>query len=96
MTGNLFLYNGSPISWRSERQKKFALSTADAEYYSASRAADEVIYIRYFLWSRSGWSLEAKVIFISAEPLEHWVNPCLRRGQQCWPLLGLVMGRVPG
>ena len=48
-TGNLFLYNGTPISWRSKLQKTIALSTAEAEYYSASRAAIEVIYLRYLL-----------------------------------------------
>ena len=48
-TGNLFLYNGTPISWRSKLQKTIALSTAEAEYYSASRAAVEVIYLRQLL-----------------------------------------------
>jgi hypothetical protein len=43
-TGNLFLYNRSPISWRSKLQKTIALSTAEAEYYAASTAAVEVIY----------------------------------------------------
>ena len=50
-TGNLFLYNRSPISWRSKLQKTIALSTAEAEYYSASTAAVEVIYLRYLLRS---------------------------------------------
>ena len=48
-TGNLFLYNGTPISWRSKLQKTISLSTAEAEYYSASSAAVEVIYLRYLL-----------------------------------------------
>ncbi len=30
-TGNLFLYNRLPISWRSKMQKTIALSTAEAE-----------------------------------------------------------------
>jgi hypothetical protein len=50
-TGNLFLYNRSPVSWRSKLQKTIALSTAEAEYYSASTAAVEVIYLRYLLRS---------------------------------------------
>jgi hypothetical protein len=48
-TGNLFLYSRAPISWRSKLQKTVALSTAEAEYYSASSAAIEVIYLRYLL-----------------------------------------------
>ncbi len=52
-TGNLFkfLYNRSQISWQSKLQKTIALSTAEAKYYSASRAAVEVIYLRYLLHS---------------------------------------------
>ena len=45
-SGNLCLYNRSPIPWRSKLQKTTALSTAEAEYYSASTAATEVLYIR--------------------------------------------------
>jgi hypothetical protein len=48
-TGNHFLYNGTIISWRSKLQKTIALSTAEAEYYSASRATVEVIYLRQLL-----------------------------------------------
>ena len=50
-TGNVFLYNRAPISWKSKLQKTIALSTAEAEYYSASTAAVEVIYLRYLLKS---------------------------------------------
>jgi hypothetical protein len=35
-SGNLCLYNRSPISWRSKQQKTTALTTAEAEYYDAS------------------------------------------------------------
>ncbi len=43
------LYNKSPISWKSKTQKTTALSTAEAEYYSASTAALEVLYLRSLL-----------------------------------------------
>ena len=43
------LHNKSPISWKSKMQKTTALSTAEAEYYSASTAAMEVLYLRYLL-----------------------------------------------
>jgi hypothetical protein len=33
--GMLMLYNKSPISWQSKMQKTTALSTAEAEHYSA-------------------------------------------------------------
>lgn len=48
-TGNIFRYNFGPISWKSKLQKTISLSTAEAEYYSASTAAVEVIYLRNLL-----------------------------------------------
>ena len=39
----------SPVLWRSKLQKTTALSTAEAEYYSASTAATEVLYLRNLL-----------------------------------------------
>jgi hypothetical protein len=56
----LFRYNDGPISWKSKLQKTVALSTAEAEYYSASSAAVEVIYLRNLLKSmgfgQSSWT----------------------------------------
>jgi hypothetical protein len=48
-TGNVFRYNFGPIAWKSKLQKTISLSTAEAEYYSASTAAVEVIYLRNLL-----------------------------------------------
>ena len=48
-SGNLMLYNKSPIMWRSKMQKSIALSTAEAEYYSVSEMAIEMIYLRNLL-----------------------------------------------
>ncbi len=52
-SGKFCLYNRSPILWHSKMQKTTALSralsTAEAEYYSASTAATEVLYLRNLL-----------------------------------------------
>jgi hypothetical protein len=40
------LYSQTPITWRSKMQKTTALSTAEAEYYSASTAGSDVLYFR--------------------------------------------------
>ncbi len=40
-SGTLMLYNKTPIRWRSKMQKSIALSTAEAEYYSAGT---EILY----------------------------------------------------
>jgi hypothetical protein len=45
MSGMLMLYNKLPISWKSKRQKTPALSSAEAEYYSAATATIEVLYL---------------------------------------------------
>ena len=49
INGNIFLYNGAPIAWKSKLQTSVALSTAEAEYYSASPGAVEVIYLSQLL-----------------------------------------------
>jgi hypothetical protein len=43
------LYNRCPVLWRSKMQKSVALSSAEAEYYSASEMAIEIIYLRTLL-----------------------------------------------
>ena len=48
-SGTLMLYNKAPIMWKSKMQKTTALSTAEAEYYSASTAGTEILYLRALL-----------------------------------------------
>ena len=43
------MLNGAAISWRSKRQPTVALSSAEAEFISASAMVQEVIYLRKFL-----------------------------------------------
>jgi hypothetical protein len=44
-TGLLARYKRGPVSWRSKMHKTVALSTAEAEYYSASEMAIEILYL---------------------------------------------------
>ena len=48
-TGYCLFLNGGPVSWKSTRQKSVSLSTAEAEWYAASEAGKEVVYLRYIL-----------------------------------------------
>lgn len=48
-TGYVFKYNGSPITWCSQRQQTVSLSTTEAEYIAASAATKEAIWLRYLL-----------------------------------------------
>ena len=41
----------SPVLWRSKMQKTVSLSSAEAEYFSASEMAVEIIYLRNLLAS---------------------------------------------
>ena len=50
-SGMVMLYNKSQIMWKSKMQKTTALSTAEAEYYSALMAGCEVLYLRALLHS---------------------------------------------
>ena len=43
------MLNGAAVSWRSKRQPTVALSSAAAEFISASTTVQEVIYLRKFL-----------------------------------------------
>jgi hypothetical protein len=45
-TGLLARYNKSIVLWRSRMHKTIALATAEAEHYSASEIAVEIIYLR--------------------------------------------------
>jgi hypothetical protein len=43
---HLVFLNGAAISWRSKLQTSTALSTCEAEFYAASRLANEVLWLR--------------------------------------------------
>jgi hypothetical protein len=49
VTGYIVMLNGAAVSWQSKRQQVTALSTAEAEYYAASNAACEILYLRRIL-----------------------------------------------
>ena len=44
------MLNGGAVSWKSTKQKSVSLSTAEAEWYAASEAGKEIIYLRSILF----------------------------------------------
>lgn len=46
ITGNVFKFQGSVISWASKKQKTVALSTTEAEYMALSASCQEAIWLR--------------------------------------------------
>ena len=49
VTGYVTFLNGTPISWRSIKQRVVALSSTEAEYISAAACAREIHWVRNFL-----------------------------------------------
>jgi hypothetical protein len=49
ISGYVFRYRGSAISWSSKCQAPIALSTTEAEYIAAAHAVKEAIWLRRFL-----------------------------------------------
>ena len=48
-SGYIFMLNGAAISWKSQRQKSTALSTAEAEYIALAECAKEALWIQGLL-----------------------------------------------
>jgi hypothetical protein len=48
-TGYVIMMNGGPISWKSVKQKSVSLSTAEREWYAASEAGEELLYLRIIM-----------------------------------------------
>ena len=48
-SGFVFLLNGGPVSWSSQRQSVVALSTTEAEYIALSHGTKEAIWLRRIL-----------------------------------------------
>ena len=49
ISGYLFYFFGSLISWSAVKQKSIALSSTEAEYYAMSHAFKEALWLRVFL-----------------------------------------------
>ena len=48
-TGYVFTVGGAAVSWVSRLQKINALSTTEAEYVAATKAAKEIIWLQFFM-----------------------------------------------
>ncbi|KAG5898489.1 hypothetical protein JTB14_015493 [Gonioctena quinquepunctata] len=48
-TGYVFMINGSPVTWCSQRQQVVALSTTEAEYIALSFGGREAVWLRQLL-----------------------------------------------
>ena len=71
-SGYIFLLNGSAISWKSKRQPTIALSTAEAEYMAASRASQEVVYLRRLLNNLGFPQMNPTIVYEDNEAAIRW------------------------
>ena len=71
-SGFVFMLNGAAISWRSKRQPTVALSSAEAEFISASAMVQEVIYLRKFLANLGYPQTDPTPVFADNETCIAW------------------------
>ena len=62
-SGYIFLLCGGAISWKSQKQKCVALSTAEAEYIAMSTATQEAIWLRQLIAEISNSSKSPTLMF---------------------------------
>ncbi len=62
-SGYIFKLNGGAIAWASKRQRAVAISSCESEYYAASLAISEVIWLR-LLCSELGMKLDTATTII--------------------------------
>ena len=49
-TGNIVTVNGSPVSWKSQKQTVIALPSAESEHVAMSSCAKQITWLRSLVW----------------------------------------------
>ena len=82
ISGYLFSYSGSTISWSTKRQSLVSLSTAEAELYALSYCTQEALSLRFLIEEIINLNLKATVIYTDNQAVLHIVNNPERKYQQ--------------
>eukprot|EP00961_Rhodomonas_salina_P125762 1694349-Rhodomonas_salina.1 len=77
--GFVYKYAGAAVSWKCKRQPVVALSTAEAEYIAALKAAQEAIYLQRILLDLGEEIVEGCVLHEDNECVSIWAIIPLRR-----------------
>lgn len=62
-SGYMFMINGGAISWKSQKQRCVALSTAEAEYVAMASAAQESVWLRQLIAELTNASKPSTLIY---------------------------------
>jgi hypothetical protein len=81
-TGLVARYNRAPILWRSKMQKTVALSSAEAEFYSASEMAVEVIYLSNLLGNMRQGEIDHTHLYEDNTACIEWSNHVMGECEQ--------------
>jgi hypothetical protein len=74
ISGQVTLFNGAPIMWKSKRQTSIALSSAEAEYMAVSDISKDIIHMRSLLRSMGFAQLEATTVHEDNTACIEWGN----------------------
>ncbi|XP_067133879.1 uncharacterized protein [Centruroides vittatus] len=73
-SGYLLMYSGGAVSWHSRKQRTVALSTAEAEYVSASEAIRKMPFMRKFGLELKMLSKEPTIMYVDNNSAIHMIT----------------------
>jgi hypothetical protein len=74
-TGYILMLNGGAVSWKSTKQKGVSLSTAEAEWYAASEAGKEIVYLRSILNDFGFEQVSPTLLYEDSRAVIPWLKP---------------------
>ena len=80
-SGFVLQFADTSISWRTTKQKLVALSTAEAEFISASEACKELVWLRHLLQELNAEQLGSTVLFEDNQTAIHWATEGVRHAK---------------
>ena len=73
-TGTLFLLNGGPVAWLSQKQTTISTSTSEAECGAAFAAAKQAVHLRRLMGDIGFPSLSPTRIYVDNVAVIHYAN----------------------
>lgn len=80
-SGNVIQIGGNTVSWKTSKQKLVSLSTAEAEFISASDVSKDIIWIRHLLCEINCEQKKSTVFFEDKQTAIRWANEGVRNAK---------------